>query len=65
MARNKMIELKTTFTDWHEVTPKQARAYVNNFLSMVTGMTYAQKIDYLNANRLRGATVAELMEMPT
>lgn len=65
MARSKPIELKTLFTDWHEVTPKQAQAYVNNFLSMATGMTYAQKIDYLNANHLRGTTVAELMEIPT
>lgn len=64
MKSNKPIELKTMFTDWHEVTPKQARAYVNNFLSMTTGMTYAQKIDYLNENRLRGTTVAELMEIP-
>lgn len=59
-----MIELRTLFTDWHEVTPKQARAYVNNFLANAPGMTYAQKIDHLNEKRLRGATVAELMEMP-
>lgn len=65
MTRNKPIELKTLFTDWHEVTPKQARSYVNNFLANTPGMTYAQKIDYLNANCLRGTTVAELMEMPT
>lgn len=65
MARSKPIELKTLFTDWHEVTPKQAYAYVNNFLSMASGMTYAQKVDYLNEKRLRGTTVAELMEMPT
>lgn len=60
-----MIELRTLFTDWHEVTPQQARAYVNNFLANTPGMTYAQKIDYLNEKRLRGTTVAELMEMPS
>lgn len=58
----KMIEIKTLFSAWHEVTAEQARAYVNNFLSMTPGMTYSQKIDYLNENRLRGCTVAELME---
>ena len=58
----KMIEIKTLFSDWHEVTAEQARAYVNSFLSMAPGMTYTQKIDYLNENRLRGCTVAELME---
>lgn len=57
-----MIELKSFFTGWHEVTPSQARKYVNTFISGATGMTYAEKIDYLNENCLRGTTVAELME---
>lgn len=59
-----MIELKSLFTDWHEVTPDQARRFVNTFISGATGMTYSEKIDYLNEKCLRGTTVAELMEDP-
>ena len=58
----KMIELKSLFTDWHEVTLAQARAYVNHFITGAIGMTYSEKIDWLNEKCLRGITVAELME---
>ncbi len=57
-----MIELKSLFTDWHEVTSAQARAYVNSFIAGAVGMTYSEKIDWLNERGLRGTTVAELME---
>lgn len=61
----KMIEIRTLFTDWHEVTPKQARAYVSYILKNANCMPFSARVDYLNKKHLRGTTVEELMEMPT
>ena len=52
-----MIEIKSYFTDWHEVDKETAKKYVMNRLK---NMTYSKKIDYINKKFLRGITVEEL-----
>lgn len=57
------IEIKTALKDFHEVTVIQARHYVKYLLReglpKIRGT--ADKIAYIEANRLRGITVEELL----
>lgn len=57
-----MIEIKSLFTDWHEVDEKTAKQYIRALIKGITIMTKDQKIKYIEANRLRGITVKELLE---
>lgn len=57
------IEIKTALKDFHEVSIVQAQRYVKYLiregLPKIRGT--ADKIKYIEANRLRGITVEELL----
>ena len=55
-----MIEIKSFFTDWHEVDREQAKEFVKNFMNGATALPCAKKVEYVEENRLRGITVKEL-----
>jgi hypothetical protein len=58
------IEIKTALTDFHEVNRERARHYVKYLiregLPKIRGTE--DKIKYIEANRLRGITVEELLD---
>lgn len=56
-----MIEWKTTFYGWKEVTPEQAKRLVANAVSN-SAMDREKLIQHINKNRLRGITVEELFK---
>lgn len=56
------IQIKSLFSDWHPVSREQARRYVKRFMLTAVAMHGKQLIDYIEQNRLRGCTVAELMK---
>ncbi|HZK37420.1 MAG TPA: hypothetical protein VFC98_00885 [Clostridia bacterium] len=57
-----MIEIKTLFNGWTKVDRREAKRYVEYLKSRITGITASEKDNYINRNRLRGITVAELEE---
>ena len=57
-----MIQIKTFFTDWKEVTKEEARRYIKKKAPMMVALTDQEKIDFINKKRLRGITYEELFE---
>lgn len=55
-----MIEIKSWFTDWHEVNKEQAIKFVKVLLN---GMLISRdkKYDYIEKNHLRGISIKELL----
>ena len=56
-----MIEIKSHFSDWHEVTRKQAKKYILYFINHSPGIKDKDKIKYIHTNKLKGITVQELL----
>ena len=57
------IEIKSPFTDWHEVSIEQARKYVQTNMNTITAMSGVRKVKFINDNLIRGITVEELLVM--
>ena len=57
-----MIEIRSFFTDWHEVDEKTAKQYVRTLLKGITALSMKERIKYIEENRLRGITIKELLE---
>jgi len=55
-----MIEVKTLFADWHEVTKEQAKKFVLNMKNGITNMNNGKKNKYIKS-KIRGATIEELL----
>lgn len=58
----KKIEIKSSFTNWHEVSRKQAKEYIKFLLENITTMEGKKLIEYIEINKLKGITVNELLE---
>lgn len=56
------IEIKSLFTDWHEVSREQAKDYVKFLLSNITTKKNKELVQYIESNKLRGITIKELFE---
>lgn len=56
------IQIKSLFSDWHTVSREQAGRYVKHFMLTAVALQGKELVDYIEQNRLRGTTVAELME---
>lgn len=56
-----MIEIKSAFTDWHEVSREYAEAYIKQAMSGMTNLKEVDKVKFVEEKRLRGITVAELL----
>ena len=56
------IEIKSIYTDWHEVSREQAKDYVKFLLSNITTKKNKELVQYIESNKLRGITVKELFE---
>lgn len=54
------IEIKSLFTDWHEVSIEEAKVYVNWLLKNLQMIPQGEKKEWIEKNRLRGITVNEL-----
>jgi hypothetical protein len=54
------IEIKSNFSDWHEVTKIQAQRYVTYLLHSITAISRENLVAYIEKSRLRGVSVAEL-----
>lgn len=57
-----MIEIKSTFSDWHEVSKEQAKEYVKFLLQNMNAIKKTEQAEYINKNKLRGITVEELLK---
>lgn len=60
-----MIEIKTFFKDWEEVSEEYARAYITCIMPKMTAMKEDEKIEWIESKRLRGITVKELLKEQT
>lgn len=58
--KDQKIEIKSLFTDWHEVSEEQARRYVRHLLRSLPMIAKDKKTEWIEQNRLRGITVNEL-----
>jgi hypothetical protein len=58
-----MIQIKSLFSDWKTVTREEAERCVRRLFNDITAMSYNEKLDYINKNRLRGITAEELLEL--
>lgn len=56
------IEIKSLFTDWHEVSKQQAKDYVKFLLSNITTKKNKELIQYIESQKLRGITIKELFK---
>ena len=56
------IQIKSIFTDWHEVSKKQAKKYVKFLLTHITTKENEELIKYIEENKIRGITINELFE---
>ena len=56
-----MIEIKTFFADWHEVSREYAEKYIRQAMNGMTNLKEADKVKFVEEKRLRGITVAELL----
>ena len=56
-----MIEIKTMFSSWREVSVEQAREFVLNKMADITNIKDKDKPRFIEAHCLRGITVAELL----
>ena len=48
-----MIEVRSNFTDWHEVSERQAMLYAKRLMESTPRIAKEQKIDYI-ATKIRG-----------
>lgn len=48
-----MIEVRSNFTDWHEVSERQAMIYAKWLMESTPRIAKEQKIDYI-ATKIRG-----------
>lgn len=55
-----MIEIKSYYTDWHEVNEEVARRYVRWLMKNLPMVRKADKKPWIEKNRLRGITIDEL-----
>lgn len=58
----KKIEIKSLFSNFHEVDKKTARKYVKGLLERITTMSKQEAIYYIEKTKLRGISVKELFE---
>ena len=56
-----MIEIKSRFNGWVEVSEDKAREFAEILMNEMIGITEAEKENYINTNKLRGITVNELV----
>lgn len=56
-----MIEIKSLFSEWHEVDVEKAISYVNTIKKGMINIKENEKNEYINKKRLRGTTVEELL----
>ena len=56
-----MIEIKTFFTDWHEVSREKAEKYIRQVMRGAAALTDTEKVKLVEEKRLRGITVDELL----
>ena len=56
-----MIEIKTFFTDWHEVSREKAEEFIKLVISGAQALPHVEKIKFIEEKRLRGITVEELL----
>lgn len=56
------IEIKSLFTDWHEVSREQAKDYVKFLLGNITTKKNKELIQYIESQKLRGITIKELFK---
>ena len=54
------MEIKGIFGNWIKVDASKAKDYVKYLKHGMTNMAEHEKNDYINSNRLKGATVEEL-----
>lgn len=52
-----MLEIKTFFGDWKEVTKEQAEMFYEHFLEHATAVAWNDRHDYFNKNHIRGGHV--------
>lgn len=55
------IEIKSFFTDWHEVSREQAKEYIKFLLENITTMRGEKLIQYIEGNKIRGIRVNKLL----
>ncbi len=58
---NAMIEIRSFFQDWKEVSEEQAINYVLALRNSLPGIERDKRDDFINQKRLRGITVEELL----
>ena len=56
-----MIEIKSRFNGWIEVSKDKAKEFVKVLMNGMINIKEAEKENYINANNLRGITVNELV----
>ena len=56
------IQIKSLFTNWHNVSEEQAIKYVTFLINNITTMNNEKVIEYIEKNRLKGITVDELLK---
>jgi hypothetical protein len=49
-----MIQIKPIFSDWKEVTKKEALDFARYSYKNITTMQDDEKVEYINKNKLRG-----------
>ncbi len=57
-----MIEIKPLLSDWKQVSKQDAEKFVKSLLDKIMTMNQAEKIKYIESNRLRGIKVEELFD---
>jgi hypothetical protein len=55
-----MIEIKSRFNGWIEVSEDKARKFAEILMNGMINITEAEKENYINTNKLRGITVSQL-----
>ena len=55
------IQIRAFFGPWRDVDAEQARGFVRTMMGSITAIPEAQRAEYIEAEHLRGVTVAELM----
>ena len=65
LYNNDEVEIRSHFTAWHLVNKEQARRYVEHKLENMPAIKQELRAAYIDANYLRGITVAELLEERT
>ena len=56
-----MIEIRSFFSDWHEVSKEQANEYVSNLMQRMTALKKSEQIAFIEQKRLRGISVKDLL----